>query len=963
MPGLFFSMFTIFKTGYRIVPSVPSQNAGHTSRMSAHDLKLEDIVNPETLRRKINELADSADENYTSLPVRKVVLHALKDALVRGRGVAENMLMKDGGGSLCVRRLSYLMDTLISALFEFASTKAYPALNPSKAENMAIVAVGGYGRGGLAPGSDIDLLFLLPYKQTPWGEQVAEYMLYMLWDMGLKVGHSTRNIDECIRLSREDMTIRTAILDARFIIGNRDLFNSLVTRFDEEVVKNTGPEFIQAKLAERDNRHRKAGETRYLVEPNVKEGKGGQRDLHTLFWIAKYFYRVKSKEELVKLGVLSRAELKLFNKAEDFLWAVRCHMHFATLKAEERLSFDIQPEIAQRLGYTAHPGQNYVERFMKHYFLVAKDVGDLTRILCAALEEEQAKHVPGFNRIFLTFSNRKRKLAGTNDFISENHRINIADADVFKRDPVNIIRVFQLADKLGLEFHPDVMQQLTRSLKLINTELRENPEANKLFLEVLTSPRNPELILRRMNESGVLGKFIPDFGKIVAMMQFNMYHHYTVDEHLLRCIAVLSEIEHGDLENEHPLANHLVGTIKRDRNLLYVAMLLHDIAKGRPEDHSIAGARIAKKLCPRFGLSPSETKTVEWLVREHLTMSMVAQSRDLNDRKTIVDFADTVQTMERLKLLLILTVCDIKGVGPGVWNGWKGQLLRTLFYETELVLTGGFSKLPRADRDRQARADLAEKLSDWPQAERDAYLGLHYTNYFLTVSLEDQVRHAHFIRETDRNGRVLATMAKPHTFEAVTEITVLAPDHPRLLSIITGACAAAGGNIVDAQIFTTGDGRALDTILINREFDTDEDERRRAERVGKVIEDVLSGKAHLPDVLAKRTKPKRGAKAFKVEPRVEINNTLSDKFTVIEVEGLDRPGLLSELTGLISDLSLDIASAHITTFGEKVIDSFYVTDLVGHKISNATRQGNIRRKLTAVLSGENTAKTNGRAAA
>ena len=459
--------------------------------------------------------------------MRKVVLQALKDALVRGRANAEGMLMKDGGGTLCAKRLSFLMDTLIEALFEFATTKAYPMVNPSKAENMAIVAVGGYGRGGLAPGSDIDLLFLLPYKQTPWGEQVVEYMLYMLWDMGLKVGHSTRNIDECIRLSREDMTIRTALLDARFLTGNRELFKTLVTRFDEEIVKDTGPEFIQAKLAERDQRHRKAGETRYLVEPNVKEGKGGQRDLHTLFWITKYFYRVKTKEELVKLGVLSRAELKLFNKAEDFLWAVRCHMHFATLKAEERLSFDIQPEIAQRLGYTAHPGQNYVERFMKHYFLVAKDVGDLTRIISAALEEQQAKHVPGFNRIFLTFSRRKRKLSADGDFVSENHRINIARPEVFKEDPVNIIRLFHLADKHGLEFHPEAMQSLTRSLKLINSDLRENPEANKLFLEILTSPRNPELILRRMNESGVLGKFIPDFGKIVAMMQFNICLLYT----------------------------------------------------------------------------------------------------------------------------------------------------------------------------------------------------------------------------------------------------------------------------------------------------------------------------------------------------------------------------------------------------------------------------------------------------
>ncbi|GGA88395.1 bifunctional uridylyltransferase/uridylyl-removing enzyme [Brucella endophytica] len=918
--------------------------------MSASDLKLGEIVNGEKLRRRLDALAKEADGQA----LRGQVLQALKETLASGRSAAEAMLMKDGGGRRCAIRLCHLMDVIIETLYDFAIAHVYPVTNPSKAERMCIAAVGGYGRGALAPGSDIDLLFLLPYKQTPWGEQVVEYVLYMLWDLGLKVGHATRNIDETIRLSREDMTIRTAVLEARFLCGSRELFDEMERRFGEEVVKGTAPQFIQAKLAERDVRHRKTGETRYLVEPNVKEGKGGQRDLHTLFWIAKYFYRVRTSEELVKAGVLSREEHKLFMKAEDFLWAVRCHMHFLTGKAEERLSFDIQREIASRLGYTSHPGLHDVERFMKHYFLVAKDVGDLTRIICAALEEEQAKHVPGFNRIFLTFSRRKRKLAGTKDFIADNHRINIADEGVFERDPVNIIRLFHLADRHGLEFHPQAMQQITRSLKLVNADLRENPEANRLFLEILTSPRNPELILRRMNESGVLGKFIPDFGKIVAMMQFNMYHHYTVDEHLLRCIAILSDIEHGELEQEHPLSNSLMPALKKDRHLLYIALLLHDIAKGRPEDHSAAGARIARRLCPRFGLSPAETETVAWLVQEHLTMSMVAQSRDLNDRKTIEDFAATVQTLERLKLLLILTVCDIRAVGPGVWNGWKGQLLRTLFYETELLLTGGFSEVSRKNRLEQARGELATALGQWPDEERENYLNLHYQNYFLTVSLEDQLRHADFIREADAAGRQLATMVEPRAFEAVTEITVLSPDHPRLLSVIAGACAAAGGNIVDAQIFTTSDGRALDTILINREFETDGDEKRRAERVGKLIEDVLSGRSHLPDMLAKRTKPKRAAKAFRVEPRVEIDNKLSNKFTVIEVEGLDRPGLLSELTGVISGLSLDIASAHITTFGEKVIDTFYVTDLVGHKVSNPARQGNIRRKLLAIFGKEET---------
>ena len=435
------------------------------------------------------------------------------------------------------------------------------------------------------------------------------------------------------------------------------------------------------------------------------------------------------------------------------------------------------------------------------------------------------------------------------------------------------------------------------------------------------------------------------------MMQFSMYHHYTVDEHLIRCIGVLAEIERGDGEKVHPLSHTLMPGLKKSREALYVAVLLHDIAKGRPEDHSEAGARIARRICPHMGLSVADTETVAWLVENHLVMSMTAQTRDLNDRKTIEDFAAIVQSVERLKMLLILTVCDIRGVGPGVWNGWKGQLLRTLYYETELLLTGGFSEVSRAQRTAAARERLAEALADWPETARNRYVGQHYENYLLAVDLADQLRHAEFIREADVAGNKLATMVKTHQFEAVTEITVLAQDHPRLLSVIAGACAGAGGNIVDAQIFTTSDGRALDTILISREFDRDEDERRRAERVGRLIEDVLSGKSWLPEMIEKRTKPRRGAKVFKIPPRAEIRNTLSNRFSVIEVEGLDRPGLLSEITGTLSDLSLDIASAHITTFGEKVIDTFYVTDLTGQKIDSPARIATIRNRLMATLEG------------
>ncbi|ESY11353.1 [protein-PII] uridylyltransferase [Mesorhizobium sp. C386A] len=917
--------------------------------MAKISLKLDALIDSEALRRDMTALISAASGAEPG--ARVGALRLLKDRLTEGRKVAERMLMDDGSGTACAARLSHLMDEIIRALYEFAATHVYRVKSPSTAERMAVVAVGGYGRGTLAPGSDIDLLFLLPYKQTPWGEQIVEYMLYMLWDLGLKVGHATRNIDECLRLSRSDITIRTTILEARFLWGEQKLFDELLARFDHEVVRTTGPEYVQAKLAERDDRHAKAGESRYLVEPNVKDGKGGLRDLQTLFWIAKYFYRVRTGEELVEKGVFTEAEYREFQKAEDFLWAVRCHMHFLTGKPEERLHFDIQREIAERLGYTTHPGLSAVERFMKHYFLVAKDVGDLTRIFCAALEEEQAKHVPGFNRIFLTFQRRKRKLAGTSDFIVDNHRINVADDSVFERDPVNLLRLFWFADKHGLEFHPDALKLLTRSLGLVNKSLRRDEEANRLFLDILTSDRNAELNLRRMNEAGLLGRLIPDFGRIVAMMQFSMYHHYTVDEHLIRCIGVLAEIERGDGEKVHPLSHTLMPGLEKSREALYVAVLLHDIAKGRPEDHSEAGARIARRICPHMGLSAADTETVAWLVENHLVMSMTAQTRDLNDRKTIEDFASIVQSVERLKMLLILTVCDIRGVGPGVWNGWKGQLLRTLYYETELLLTGGFSEVSRAKRTAAARERLAEALADWPDKARKRYVGLHYGNYLLTVDLPDQLRHAEFIREADAAGKKLATVVRTHQFEAVTEITVLAQDHPRLLSVIAGACAGAGGNIVDAQIFTTSDGRALDIILISREFDRDEDERRRAERVGRLIEDVLSGKSWLPEMIEKRTRPRRGAKVFKIPPRAEIRNTLSNRFSVIEVEGLDRPGLLSEITSALSDLSLDIASAHITTFGEKVIDTFYVTDLTGQKIDNPARTATIHARLIAALEG------------
>ncbi len=730
-------------------------------------------------------------------------------------------------------------------------------------------------------------------------------------------------------------------------------------RFDNEVVRNTAAQFVAAKLGEREDRVRRSGQSRYLVEPNVKDGKGGLRDLHTLFWIAKYVYRVREPDELIKRGVFDKEEYQLFRRCEDFLWSVRCHMHFLTGRAEERLSFDIQREIAVRLGYTEHPGQQDVERFMKHYFLVAKDVGDLTAILCADLEDSHAKSVPVLSRLMARLRPvKRRKLAESDDFIVDKNRITVAAANVFKRDPVNLIRIFYLAQKHNLAFHPDAMRAITRSLKLIDADLRNDEEANRLFLEILTSENDPETVLRRMNEAGVLGHFVPAFGKVVAMMQFNMYHHYTVDEHLLRCIGILEEIERGS-NSETLLANELIHKIlPANRRVIYITLFLHDIAKGRIEDHSIAGARVARRLCPRLGFSAADTETVAWLIENHLVMSSVAQSRDLSDRKTIENFAAVVQSVERLKLLAILTTADIRAVGPGVWNGWKAQLLRTLYYETEPVLTGGFSEVNRAQRVAAAQGEFRVAMKDWPAERLESYIGKLYPAYWLKVDLPHKIQHANFVRAAEDANKSLSTAI---SFEggAVTELTVLAPDHPWLLSIIAGACAMAGANIVDAQIYTTTDGRALDTISLSREFDRDEDEKRRADRVADSIEKALRGELRLPDMMEKRAAPKGRIKAFALEPTVVINNQWSHRYTMVEITGLDRTGLLYEMTSTLSKLNLNITSAHVATFGERVVDVFYVTDLMGAQIVSPTRQAAIKRALIALFAAAESAGKTG----
>ncbi|MBY6241253.1 [protein-PII] uridylyltransferase [Methylosinus sp. Sm6] len=891
-------------------------------------------------------IAAACAESKPGEPPRAVVVELLRAALADGHAKARGYLDAGGKGMACARYLSDLEDEIIGAIYDYVVRFVYVADNPTFAERLTIVAVGGYGRGTLAPGSDIDLLFLLPYKQTPWGESVVEAILYILWDLRQKVGHSSRSVAECLRQARADVTIRTTILEARFILGSVELYRELTTSFEREIMRGDTRAFVAAKLAERDQRVSRAGSSRYLVEPNVKEGKGGLRDLHTLFWIAKYVYRVREPEELVAAGLFTSAELALFQRCEEFLWRVRCMLHFLTKRAEERLSFDMQPTLAARFGYHDRAGLSRTERFMKHYFLVAKDVGDLTAIVCAALEEREAKPRAMLDRVLGRLKRRAQKLP-SGDFLVDHDRVRVVDERMFERDPVNILRLFWIADRHALAIHPDAARAVTRALRLVDAGLRADKEANRLFLDILTSHQMTETVLRRMNETGVLGRFIPEFGRIVAMMQFNMYHHYTVDEHLLRAVGALSALEAGRGPAQSALAADILPTIA-NRKALYLGLLLHDIAKGRKEDHSHAGARVAHSLCPRLGFTPAETDTVAWLVQHHLLMSSIAQSRDLSDRRTIENFAGVVQTMERLKMLLVLTICDIHAVGPGVLDAWKAQLLNVLYWETEVVLGGGHSAADRKSRVAQAKEELRAALADWSEEDFATYSQRHYSAYWLKADLPRKVRHARLLRELNHARAPLATTVDLDTKSGAVELTVVAQDHRRLLSIIAGACAASAANIVDAHIFTTADGLALDTIFFSRAFPLDEDELRRARRVADYIEKALRGEIAISEAVAARSAKDRSF-AFDIAPDVVIDNSFSNMATVIEVSGLDRVGLLFDLTNAISNLNLNIGSAHIVTFGERAVDSFYVTDLTGGKIVSASRQATIKRQLHEVF--------------
>lgn len=877
--------------------------------------------------------------------MRKSALELLHAAMFRGRMIAQERLQQGADGLDTARLLAAVQDEVIHALYDFTTTHLFRARNPTEGERLAVLATGGYGRGVLAPSSDIDLLFLRQYKASPWAESVIEYILYALWDMGLKVGHAFRTIDNCISLANEDVTIKTSLLDARFLFGDADLAADMQAAFHEACVKDQDTQFIQDKLEERDARHARQGNTRYVVEPNVKEGKGGLRDLQTLYWIFKHINGGTSLESVMKNSTLTRHEHQNFLRHARFFWTVRCHLHFITGRPEERISFDLQPELATRLGYQDRGDQLGVERFMKRYFLAAKDVGGLSRILSAKLEAEQKKTPRGIRRFLPRAAPKPIDDTG---FTIDTGRLSVATPSLFEDTPNKLLALFVTANTHNLDIHPDAMAAASRSIKAFRPAMRKDDEARALFLSTLLENDTPAQTLRLMNESGVLGRFLPEFGGIVAQTQFNMYHHYTVDEHTLRAVETMSDIEHGRSE-VHPHATRLFKNIT-NRRALYLAMLLHDTGKGKG-DQQIEGMKTARAACKRLGLPKGETELVAWLVGNHLEMSETAQKRDIADPKTVSEFAGLVGSMERLRLLHILTVADIAAVGPKVWNGWKGQLLTDLHHNTAAALRGGRTDEGAAEAALTARAEarrieLQERVDKLP-----VIMAQMEPAYWTGFDLETHSHHAQIMAQP---GKQIVSLKLREDKSAVT-LLVAGQDRIGLFADLAGTLAANGANIIAAQIFTSEDGRVLDVFRLQDRKGAPYagGDKRSLQRLQKAIEDVLLGKPYKARKIS--SERQRRQAAFLVEPSVQIDAQASTRFTVIDITARDRAGLLAEIASTLASQDLSIHSAHVGSYGERVFDAFYVQTQSGQKLTDDAVKQTLRKHLMAVLKREDLA--------
>ena len=776
----------------------------------------------------------------------------------------------------CWRALTQATDTLLAKV---ADTQ------------LTLVATGGYGRCELFPYSDVDILVLVDDTQAAGQVQHIIDVLQQLWDMHIPVSHATRSVEQTIREAQTDHTIATGLMDARLVCGDRAQFLRLKKGLKHDVFGRDARQFVEAKLRERDARHSKWGDSRFVLEPHIKDGKGGLRDLQTLSWLARYCYGLQRASQLVREDLLQRDEWQHYRHAYEFFSTVRGHLHQLRGRADERLTFDAQLRIAETMKFPGRGAQAKAEALMLRYFQFTRQVGNLTRIFCAILEEENLR-IP--QAPFAAFS---EILPGY--LTLTNGRLNYAESADITAVPHQLIGLFAVSQQHGLAIHPRAQLALSRALPYCSHHLPTDPESNRLFLHMLLSKNAADLTLRTMNTMGVLGALIPEFGRIGGQMQYDGYHTYTVDEHTLVAVANLATIESGEWIAHLPLSTALARDIT-DRAPLYVAMLCHDIAKGLGGGHAEKGEILVQRIAARLGLSAAQGDLAAWLVKYHSLITEIAFKRDLDDEKTIEDFVATVQSPERLKLLTILTTADIMAVGPERWNHWKSGLLAELYHKSAAAMS-------------DVKAPHADVLPDNDNVEAGKTV----------IHISQRPKQDH------------------------TEVTVTTPDRPGLFSMLSGALAASGASIVAARIFTLSNGMAQDVFQIQSLHGH---AYENVPFLTKTIKAVLDGKLDLAAEIRDRQKtaPKKSA-LFMHPPRVIIDNDASVSNTVVEVNGSDRPGFLYAITSALTAQGLQISAAKVTTFGSRAVDVFYIRDNFGLKIVHPDKLKMIESSLKLAL--------------
>ncbi len=879
--------------------------------------------------RKLYEI-DNIEINEVDTKVfRDQLFKNLKVQMDENKDLIKNKFLITSDGSLNVGLNVILIDSLLKVILKNSHFHIFGSMD----YQFSLIAVGGYGRGELAPHSDLDILFLLPNKLTKNDnkkiEQVIQLILYILWDLGHTVGHSTRDINDCIEKSKSDLTISTSLLEKRFVAGNNQIFYLLNNEFNAFINNTKTLDFVNAKLKESDIRHNRFGGSRYVVEPNVKDGKGGLRDLHTLIWISKFAYKVDTISKLINIGALSKQEAILFAEAQRFLLSVRCHLHYRAKREDDRLAMDAQLEIAKSMNFKNTITHKDVERFMKRYFLATKTVGNLTRIFCAAIETEFNKPL---RLNFLSF----KKNEDIAPFTLEFGRLYSHKREILTDDPTNIIKLFFISNDNNIDIHPKTLRQITSLRRLINSKVRQNLETNKMFLDILTSEKDSTRTLRLMNEANILGQFIPEFQKIVGLMQFDMYHSYTVDEHTIFTISNLHSLRNGEFKNFAPLTSKAILEIKSYKSL-FVAMLLHDIAKGKKGDHSVNGSLIASSVCPRLGLNKDETKMVEWLVLHHLLMSKTAFRYELGDPKVIKKFAKQVGSIDKLKSLLVLTVADIRGVGPDVWNDWKGALIKELYIKTYDLLKPAeeiseITEPLKTSKELLMRYLKNKGLND---IEIKSYCSKFYNNYWGSFNLPSVVNHYEIFTKMKNISKKLEIFVSNDSKLKATELLVITPDHHGLFSQISGLVASSGYDIVSAKIITRSDGYALDTFFLQNKARKPIVDNNQRNKLIETITRGLEGNFNIEKALNIKWKeiPAR-FRAVKAPIRVIVDNKTSDEYTILDIKCKNAPGVLYKITKVITSLGLQINTANVSTYGDRVVDIFYLKNAFGLKVDD-----------------------------